>query len=129
MTPTISIPSLHLEYRLWINELNFYKQEIEIFEQHLQRLIIGHSQVDVRAQVEQFQNQFICQKEVIDILKHDLHVSEKQLAAFVRELSGLGLESIRMDNHVNLRDRVRTFKRLFSELKNNYRQFEADWFV
>ena len=129
MTPTISISALHLEYRLWINELNFYKQEIEIFEHHLEQLISNSSDKELQVHVEQFQNQFICQKEVIDVLKHDLHVSEKQLATFVRDLSGLGLESIRMDNHVNLRDRVRTFRKLFTELKNNYRQFEVDWFV
>lgn len=126
MTPTIPIPQLHLEYRLWINELNFYKEEINIFENHLELLINERSDSAVKAQVEKFQNQFICQKEVIDILKHDLNTSERQLASFVRQLSGLGLESIKMDNHVNLRERMRTFRKLFKELKDDYRNFESD---
>lgn len=126
MSGTISIPKLHAEYKLWINELNFYKDEIRIFERHLELFTRYHQNIQITSRIEHFQNQFICQLEVIDILKHDLHVSERQLAAFVRELSGMGLESIRMDNHVNLRDRMKIFRSLFAELKNEYRSFEAE---
>lgn len=93
MTPTISIQSLHLEYRLWINELNFYKQEIEIFEHHLQNLINSHPDKQTRARIEQFQNQFICQKEVIDVLKHDLHVSENNWQHLCMNFRVLGLKA------------------------------------
>jgi hypothetical protein len=78
--------------------------------------------------VEQFQNKFILQKEIIDHLKHDLNGSEKQLASFASELSGMGLESIRMDNHTKLRERMATFRKLYTEMKNEFRWFEADWF-
>ncbi|MGE5520612.1 MAG: hypothetical protein ACM3VS_11840 [Candidatus Dadabacteria bacterium] len=127
MNPTVSIPSLHLEYSLWINELNFFKEEIQIFERHLEHLINIFEHTEAKAKIEQFQNQFICQKEVIDVLKHDLYVSERQLASFVRELSGSGMESVKMDNHVNLRERVKTFRRIFNDLRNEFRQFEMDW--
>ncbi|MFL5810607.1 MAG: hypothetical protein ACJ749_13885, partial [Flavisolibacter sp.] len=106
MTPTVSIRSLHMEYQLWTRELIFYKEEIRIFEDHLQQLLSRNTKSDMTVQAEHFQNQFILQKEVIDFLKHDLHISEKQLAAFVHELSGLGLESIKMDNHGKLRERM-----------------------
>jgi hypothetical protein len=62
---------------------------------------------------------------VIDELKHKLNISERQLAGFVRELSGLGLESIKMDNHPNLREEVKTFRKIYTELKNEFRKFEA----
>jgi hypothetical protein len=126
MTPTVSIPSLHLEYSLWINELTFYKEEIQIYERHLAQMAKMNTDKDILAKIEQFQNQFICQKEVIDVLKHDLNTSERQLANFVKELSGLGLETIKMDNHVTLRDRVKTFRKLFVDLKQEYRLFESD---
>ena len=128
MIPTISIRSLHLEYRLWVNELNFYKEEIKIFERQLETLVIKNPLDELSAKVEQFQNKFILQKEIIDHLKHDLNISEKQLASFVHELSGTGLESIKMDNHTRLRERMATFRKLYTEMKEDFKSFEAEWY-
>lgn len=126
MFPTITIPKLHLEYRNWIAELIFCKEEITRFERYLEGVVNKTDDVVVRAEVEHFQNQFIREKEVIDELKHKLHISERQLAHFVKELSGMGLESIKMDNHTKLRDDVRTFRKIYTELKEDFRRFEAE---
>ena len=120
MFPTVTIPKLHSEYQLWMRELTFYKEEIKIFEHRLEDVINRYNEINVAAKVEQFQNQFIREKEVIDELKHKLHCSEKQLAGFVKELSGLGLESIKMDNHPNLREEINTFRRIFIDLKDRF---------
>lgn len=77
--------------------------------------------------IEQFQNQFIRQREVIDELKHDLNVSEKQLAAFVRDMAPIGYENERLDNHPELRERFLTFRSLFEDMKIRFRYFEAEW--
>jgi hypothetical protein len=127
MYPTISIPSLHLEYQLWIRELSFYKESIKIFEKHLELLINRNTGKAVRAKIEHFQNQFILQKEVIDELKHRLNISEKQLAAFVYEMSGTGIDTIKMDNHTELRQEVIVFRKLYNELKEEFRRFETEW--
>ncbi|HYC27466.1 MAG TPA: hypothetical protein VEB42_01605, partial [Chitinophagaceae bacterium] len=121
------ISSLHLEYQLWTRELIFYKEEIKIFENHLEGLVNRNTGFVVHAQVEHYQNQFILHKEVIDHLKHDLHVSEKQLAAFVHDLSGAGIEGIKMDNHTKLRERMIIFRKLYKELKTEFRRFEMEW--
>lgn len=128
MIPTISIRSLHLEYRLWVNELAFYKEEIKIFERQLETLVIKNPLDELSAKFEQFQNKFILQKEIIDHLKHDLNISEKQLATFAQELSGTGLESIKMDNHTRLRERMATFRKLYTEMKEDFKRFEAEWY-
>ena len=125
MVPTISIKSLHLEYQLWIRELIFYKEEIKIYEDHLEDIIMKDPDFDTRIQVEHFQNQFIRQKEVIDILKHDLHVSEKQLASIAGKLSGSGIQSMRLDNHGSLREKMATFRRIYRDIKIEFRKFEA----
>ena len=126
MFPTTTIPKLHTEYRAWMAELNFCKDEIRIFERHLEAVVNNTEDVVVRAEVEHFQNQFIREKEVIDELKHKLHISERQLAGFVKQLSGLGLESIKMDNHTKLRDDVKIFWKIYTELKEDFRRFEAE---
>lgn len=127
MTPTISIRSLHLEYQLWTRELIFYKEEIKIFEDHLQMLLQRNNINGVPEQVEHFQNQFILQKEVIDFLKHDLIVSERQLASFVHDMSGDGIDTIKMDNHGKLRERMLTFRNIYKEIKNEFRRFQSHW--
>lgn len=127
MTPTLSIRSLHLEYQLWTRELLFYKEEIKIFEDHLTAILRRNNKNGVPAQVEHYQNQFILQKEVIDFLKHDLIVSERQLAGFVHELSGEGIDGIKMDNHGKLRERMSTFRKIYKEMKNEFRRFEMQW--
>lgn len=127
MTPTISIRSLHLEYQLWTRELVFYKEEIKIFEDHLEAILQRNNKNGVPAQVEHFQNQFILQKEVIDFLKHDLIVSEIQLADFAQGLSDEGIDSIKMDNHGRLRERMSTFRKIFKEIKGEFRRFEMQW--
>jgi len=64
---------------------------------------------------------------VIDELKHDLNISEKQLANFAHTLTGDGIDSIKMDNHNKLREEVITFRKIYKELKNDFRRFESEW--
>ncbi|MCU7550197.1 hypothetical protein OCK74_13820 [Chitinophagaceae bacterium LB-8] len=125
MFQTITIPKLHLEYNSWIAELNFCKEEIKFYERHLENIISKHKSTEITSQVEHFQNQFIRHKEVIDELKHDLHLAEKQLAAFAKDLSDAGLVNIKMDNHTKLRDAVHTQRCIFDDLKKDFRHFEA----
>ena len=127
MTPTISIRGLHMEYQLWTRELIFYKEEIKIFEEHLSAILGRNSRNGVHMQVEHFQNQFILQKEVIDFLKHDLIVSERQLANFAHDLSGEGIDGIKMDNHGRLRERMMTFRKIYKEMKSEFRRFQMQW--
>ena len=127
MTPTISIRSLHMEYQLWMRELIFYKEEIKIFEHHLEMLLERNNNREFLAEAEHYLYQFILEKEVIDHLKHDLNVSERQLASFVHDLTGMGLASIRMDNHTVLRERMKTFRQIYGQLKHDFRNFESQW--
>jgi hypothetical protein len=127
MIMTLPPRKLHLEYQLWIVELNFDIELIKIFEDHLAYIVSHNASKKLMPQIEQFQNQFICQHEVIDELKHDLNISEKQLAAFVRDMVPVGFENERLDNHSELRERFLTFRNLFEDLKSRFRQFETEW--
>jgi predicted RNase H-like nuclease (RuvC/YqgF family) len=125
MFQTISIRKLHREYHSWIVELNFCKEEIHIYEGHLEEIISKYRITEITSQVEHFQNQFIRHKEVVDELKHDLNIAEKQLAAFSKDLSDAGFMNIKMDNHTHLREEVHTQRKIFEDLKREFRSFEA----
>jgi len=126
MITTLPPYKLHIEYQLWIAELNFDIELIKIFESHLSFIVSHNSSKRLLAHVEQFQNQFIRQREVIDEIKHDLNISEKQLASFVRDMVPIGFENERLDNHSEARERFLVFRDLFEELKNRFRHFETE---
>ena len=127
MTPTtLPVKSLHLEYKLWIAELNFDIEMIRIFEAHLENIVASNLEnKEVLRNVEHFENQLIRQREVIDELKHDLNISEKQLATFAQEMSPVGYEFERLDNHSVLRERFFMFRKIFNELKDEFHSFES----
>ena len=126
MVTTLPPFKLHVEYQLWIAELNFDTELIKIFESHLAYIASHNTSKKLLAHIEQFQNQFIRQKEVIDELKHDLNISEKQLVAFVKDMTAVGFDNERLDNHSELRERFLTFRNLFEDLKTRFRHFETE---
>ena len=72
MESTVSIDQFHEVLQSWKHELTSFKHEIRHFERHLENLSSKNLPKELLAQVEHFQNSFICQKEVIDKLRHDL---------------------------------------------------------
>jgi hypothetical protein len=127
MITTMPIRNLHLEYKFWIVELNFYKEMFKIFQSHLESVVAENAaNKKILPQIEHFQNQFTLQREVIDELKHDLNISEKQLASFTRGMAMVGYEFERLDNHSSQRDKFLTFRKLFNELKEDFHRFESE---
>src|SRR6185295_8292934 len=93
MESTISIEQFREELRSWKAELSSIKEEIRDFEQHLEQLATKRLPKDLLAEVEHFQNLFICQKEVIDKLRHDLPDSRHKQENIFRELREMNEES------------------------------------
>ncbi len=118
------IQAKHYEHRIWMNELDFYADEIKIFEHQLEELA-GSNIKELLPGVEQFQNNFIRQKEVLDQLRHDIKVHEQALA----HDAGAANEVIadRHHDHEASREQIVTFKKIFAELKEDYLQFLRKW--
>ena len=61
----------------WAALVNYFgNDEIATAQHHLERLVNHYSDRNALVELEQLQNQFIRQKEVIDELKHEIHVQE-----------------------------------------------------
>jgi hypothetical protein len=71
--------SLQEEQHEWLAKLQFYKSELAQHEQELMQKSLNASTYDDKAMIEHFQNQFILQKEVLDILRHDIKQFENEL--------------------------------------------------
>lgn len=102
--------------------LNFYADELTSFNNRLSELIQQSPNHEVLAQAEHFQNQFIRQKEVIDILRHDVRNSEKEIIDKIA-VNPVASDHQRMLDDRNLRDAMETFRKIFDELKEAFKHF------
>ncbi len=123
-TQTKSLPTsdLHFEHKYWLNELKFAASELLLFQQYLERLVQQEGPVDFFAQIEQYQNQFIREKEVIDIMQRDIRRHEQKLAEFTRN-HPVTYDLYEMDDHDELREGMDRFRKIFGELKSNFFHF------
>jgi chromosome segregation ATPase len=128
MESTISIEQFREELRSWKAELSSIKEEIRDFEQHLEQLSTKRLPKDLLAEVEHFQNLFICQKEVIDKLRHDLPDSRHKVENIFHSLRQMNEESNWESSTEGLEGRMDTFRKIYIEIKQDFHRFEADWY-
>jgi hypothetical protein len=126
-TENVYLRDLHFEHKVWGNELEFFEDEIQIYEHRLEDLVKKKmNDKEMLSQLEAFQNQFIRQKEVIDILKHDINDHEHVLSKYAEE-HPIAIEDVQFKDHTTLRDRMVTFRKLYRELKDSFYQFLAKY--
>jgi hypothetical protein len=127
-TENVMLTDLHFEHRLWETELNFYADEIAIYENRLSDLVTGNRGKDILPQLEQFQNQFIRQKEVIDHMRHDIREHEHAISHFAEANPRYSTsDEVRFEDHDDLRERMDQFKKIYAELKKDFYQFMRKW--
>jgi CBS-domain-containing membrane protein len=118
------IGDLHFDNMEWLNALQFYKEEIGIFERRLEEIVRRNNKHDVMAELEHFQNQFIREREVIDELRHDVKTSENLLEKEVKD-HPVAIDRRYFIDHSDLRDRYQTFEKLYGELTAEFRTWLA----
>ncbi|MCB9081999.1 MAG: hypothetical protein H6555_09845 [Lewinellaceae bacterium] len=121
-TAKIDVEVFHFEHKVWMDELDFFAGELKFFENRLSELVQReNAPTTYFARLEQFQNQFIRQKEVLDQLKRDIHVHEQSLSNSLQHGTESPVELT--DVHQKARDRMVDFRRIYSELKQAFFQF------
>jgi uncharacterized coiled-coil DUF342 family protein len=116
------ISDLHSEHTEWLNKLAFTKDEIQSFNNRLAEVIKANNTIEVAANVEHFQNQFIRQREVIDELRHEIKQYENSLIMQV-EANPVASDHRIVVDHPGLRDQMETFERIYAELKIEFNHF------
>lgn len=118
------IDELHFENVLNLNKLTFYKQEIEIFKKRLEEIAAKNTKTEVTASVEQFQNQFIRQLEVIDELEHAINEQEHDLAKRAQE-NVVAIDHVLFQTN-QIPGEMMRFIELYNEMKHNYMRFLSE---
>ena len=124
MSKLVFIKSLHLEYRLWIAELNFDINLIRIFNDRLIEIADENKTPEILADIENFENQLNHKRENIDSLRHRMHIEKMNLAAIARENTKPGFQIATPENYSAIRSDFFKFRVLFDELKDQFLHFE-----
>ena len=82
-----------------------------------------HSKMNDKGYKHNVKHRFVQLKSLIESLKSNLYVEEKQLISFIKEVSGLGLDSIKIDNHLTSRERICSFCEQYNKLKQDIRLY------
>jgi chromosome segregation ATPase len=127
MESAISIEQFREELESWKHELFSIKEEIRQSERDLEKLTLKKLPKDLLAQVEHFQNLFICQKEVIDKLRHDLPDSPNKVENIFHYLRSMNEVENWESSTEDLEGRMDTFRRIYIDIKQDFQRFEVDW--
>jgi hypothetical protein len=106
-------PETHQRLADWKTQLDQARQELNGWREKLGSRAAGLRKTEQLAEVEHFQNQFICQKEVADKLYHDLKRASKGASSE----DGTPLE------RDALGERMETFRSLFEALRVDFDKF------
>ena len=130
MTTTASktkhIDDLHFDHQLWTSQAKFYADELKIYQKRLAEVASKNTAAEVRKQVEHFQNQFIIQKEQLDILNHEVNLHEQWLAKYAK-MHPVAVDHVLFGDHKTMHEKMERFPILYIELKNEFKKFLATW--
>lgn len=124
VSSTKDLPTLHFEHRLWNSELGFFADELKIYEHRLEELVQKHRSVEVLSGLEHFQNQFIRQKEVLDTIKHDIHIHEQKLQEALQKGEEAPLDP---EYHNFIGEQMESFRSIYADLKKEFYQYLVKW--
>jgi len=111
------------EHVAWLEYIDHAKSELKDMQAKLVMMAPTFS-TKMAARVEQFQNRFIRQREVTDILRHNIKAHENDIERMTR----LSLDYLQMrvaSDHAVLKSEYKRYVELFVELVQDFNEFLA----
>jgi hypothetical protein len=116
------VDDLHHLYTGWLKNLAFYKDELGTFSKRLEEVVKQNNKIEILAQVEHFQNQFIRQNELIDVMKHNYNQKELELVSNVKA-NPVASDRVIYQEPTDLKEEFETFERIYREMKVEFEGF------
>jgi hypothetical protein len=122
MKPVLHMNDLHEDHKLWMNELELYRDELKIYNHRLEELVVKYTNKHMLAELEHFQNTFIHHNNVIDELIHEINEHEKKFEAMALE-NPVANDKIRFKPHTEHEDKILLERKIYNELKTDFTNF------
>lgn len=122
MSTQEELTELYAEQKSWQATIHKHIEEIKTLEDQLASIVKRKTDIDTLRHVEHFQNQFIIQRESLDILKHDCKQYENEIEyiqANAKDKTGIGINSLHDVEHNKLTD----FENNFANIKTEFHGF------
>ncbi|MBK8846946.1 MAG: hypothetical protein IPO27_10525 [Bacteroidetes bacterium] len=122
MSTQDELTELHAEQKAWQASISKHIEEIKTLEDQLASIIKRKADTDTLRHVEHFQNQFIIQRESLDILRHDCKQYENEIEyiqANAKDKTGIGINSL----HDVEQNKLSDFENNFANLKSEFQGF------
>lgn len=118
-----SIMGLHLQYRLWIAEMNADINVLRIFDDYLEEIKAKDDSDKTSTQINYYKQQFINLRKEMDELRHEMHLNKMKLAAFAKAQNA-SMENIEDEmNHKTLEENYKRFRKNFTEANEAFKKF------
>jgi hypothetical protein len=127
METKTSFTQAHLSYRLWSNELEFYREEIQILEEHIAEVLEKNNRTEVVEKGEQLRSQLVHYGSLVNQLESDLLSARNKMAIYAKEENGTDLDSVTVADHEEFKTQYESFQSDYQQLKQQLRRFESEW--
>jgi hypothetical protein len=114
--------ALETEHIKWLQSIDLVKSQMVAMQSQLEGFAKGKVPKSVAPKIEQFQNKFIRQREVVDILRHDVKAHENE----IERMTNFALEYLRdrlTREHIKLKSEYNKFIELFLALEQDFNDF------
>lgn len=122
----VYLKDLHFEHRLWMNELNFAKDEMGSLAKRLEEVVSKNTNKEFEYLADSLQNRLIRQKEVMDELRHAIKTHETSLAHYAED-HPIAIDHVYFADHQDLREKMARFATLYAPFKAEFMNFIAKW--
>lgn len=119
-----TISGLHLQYRLWIADMNADITVLRILNDYMIDKSAKNKDADTVQRISYFKEAFSKLRKEMDELRHEMHLNKMKLASLVKD-PGQSINTIENSiNHTALKERYEAFRESFNNTKKEYQDFE-----
>jgi len=119
-----TISGLHLQYRLWIADINADITVLRILNDYMVDKSAKNKDADTAHRINYFKEAFSKLRKEMDELRHEMHLNKMKLASLAKD-SSQSINTIEDSiNHKTLKERYEAFRESFNNTKKEYQDFE-----
>ena len=119
-----TISGLHLQYRLWIADINADITVLRILNDYMVDKSAKNKDADTTHRINYFKEAFSKLRKEMDELRHEMHLNKMKLASLAKD-SSQSINTIEDSiNHKTLKERYEAFRESFNNTKKEYQDFE-----
>jgi uncharacterized coiled-coil DUF342 family protein len=116
------LAKMHSEHADWQKKILYYREELNSLNSSLESYVQKVPPRDISPSIEHFQNQFIRQSEVLDIMRHDFKQYENRIED-AQNGQSTTIDKLDIERKSFL-EQLNNFDKIFTDLKAEFSEFQ-----